>query len=256
MRRRAASALIFLLPLSPNLLLGQASPLPDSFDLHGEVYHFGTRHPVEDVAVRIPSLDRTTTTNERGQFVFRDLKPGTYEFVASKIGFRTFRNEVTVKPGNRLLYLLRPRALELDPIHVSVSSESYAERQLHKRRNAVGGSSVHVIPKDRLERTLADFALLFAEYAGLPLVPCGSTDFGDPDCFRHRGRRQRLKVCLDEGPLPGGMDVLGQYPKDRLHAVEVYPGLGQVRAYTEWYVNRINETRWRLEPISMVGGGC
>lgn len=55
--------------------------------------------PIAGATVRLTPSDLTTTSNDDGLFVFADLEPGTYFVEASKPGFDTTQQGVTVAAG-------------------------------------------------------------------------------------------------------------------------------------------------------------
>ncbi len=52
--------------------------------------------PATDVSVIIKTLRKSAETNENGQFIFRNLQPGTYNVEVSLIGYETQNQEVVV----------------------------------------------------------------------------------------------------------------------------------------------------------------
>ncbi|HEY8917497.1 MAG TPA: carboxypeptidase-like regulatory domain-containing protein, partial [Chitinophaga sp.] len=49
------------------------------------------------VTVLLKGTKKYAVTNEKGEFILRDVQPGTYELVVSLIGFNTIQQSVTVE---------------------------------------------------------------------------------------------------------------------------------------------------------------
>src|SRR5688500_8733198 len=50
-----------------------------------------------DVSVQIRDLKRGTMTDQKGEFIFRKVQPGTYTLQVSLVGYETVEKEVTVE---------------------------------------------------------------------------------------------------------------------------------------------------------------
>lgn len=70
-------------------------------DLVGMVVHSETKKPIKDVNVTAYSIskkEKTTLTNEDGNYSFDELRPGIYKFVFEKSGFkRVTKEKIVVK---------------------------------------------------------------------------------------------------------------------------------------------------------------
>lgn len=121
-RRRVwlAEALAFL-ALSPGAVVAQ-----EVFTVRGTVLD-ETRAPVGGAEVLIPELARREVTNERGEFQFRDLPPGTHLMVTRMIGHLPARQEIFVgTPVTEVAIILRRLAYQLDSVDVTVSRRGLA----------------------------------------------------------------------------------------------------------------------------------
>ena len=72
--------------------------------------------PVRSAQVRVESIDRATFVDSTGRFALTDLKPGSYQLVARRIGWQPRTETVVVRPGEQVsvdLVLRRlPQSLE------------------------------------------------------------------------------------------------------------------------------------------------
>jgi len=70
-------------------------------DVNGFVIHSESKKPLKDVSVTaylVSKKEKVAVTDEEGNFVFDELKPGTYKFVFEKAGFkRTTKEKVVIK---------------------------------------------------------------------------------------------------------------------------------------------------------------
>lgn len=70
---------------------------------------------------------RTSTSNFRGIYSLRDLKPGTYAFTASKSGFKpyTYQGQITVKEGEDILNVDHRLIAEPEKVRIAIYQEVY-----------------------------------------------------------------------------------------------------------------------------------
>jgi iron complex outermembrane receptor protein len=80
--------------------------------------------PLPSARVTVTSLSRTTTTDDAGRFVFRNLVSGTYHVTVMRIGFAPAHVDATVPatgPDVVLTIKLRTSALELSGVQVTAT---------------------------------------------------------------------------------------------------------------------------------------
>lgn len=68
-------------------------------DLNGTVINGESKKPLKDVSVTaylVSKKEKVAYTDEEGNFVFDELKPGTYKFVFEKAGFKRITKEKVV----------------------------------------------------------------------------------------------------------------------------------------------------------------
>ena len=89
-------------------------------------------------------------TNTAGYYTMTGLQPGSYEVVCSYIGYRDFREQITLAPGENLRFdiSLIPDGIELEEVEVT------AERELEEETRAIGVSQLEVATVQRLPTVL------------------------------------------------------------------------------------------------------
>jgi len=106
------TALAFLLLLLPGLALGQGR-------LTGVVQDSVTHQPLAFASVFLANTTLGVTTTEQGTFEFPRVPAGTYDIVASYVGYRLARQTIKVEPGAQQITLrLAPTANQLGEVVV------------------------------------------------------------------------------------------------------------------------------------------
>lgn len=135
----------------------------------GRITHPVSGSPLTSVQVRLVSPERTTTTNERGEFVFTDVPVGTRSVTFDLIGFRTTTREVEVRRGEtvRLEFTLVEVPIALDEIVVTGRAMGTARREI--------GTTVSSISPEELELApIADVSqLLQSRVPGMTVMQSG-----------------------------------------------------------------------------------
>jgi Ca-activated chloride channel family protein len=99
--------------------------------ISGYVREANSRAPIQGANVVIEGANLTTTTNERGYFVIRNVPPGTYTVTARFIGFAVARKtgvEVKANVLTTLDLFLTSTPLHLEEIVVTGAAPSTAQR--------------------------------------------------------------------------------------------------------------------------------
>lgn len=87
-----------------------STPLPVNLD--GMLLEMGTRRPLPDFPVLLPSQEGfQTTTDEEGRFAFRGVPPGTVTLRAAMPGYRPVERELEIREGERTSITLYVRNL-------------------------------------------------------------------------------------------------------------------------------------------------
>src|SRR5688572_10084047 len=92
---RLASVAVLMCAFVP----GAASAQQRNLTFSGTVLVDSIRRPIENAAVAIPSLRKSTSTDQHGKFTIPDVRAGTHEVVVRMIGYAPYRERILF--GNR-----------------------------------------------------------------------------------------------------------------------------------------------------------
>lgn len=212
--------------------------------LRGVVHDQDTFSSVSGVLVEVPGLNVATTTDSLGNF-FLDLPsaPG-YVLYVEQLGYASGRVPVFAEDFHLLVFVsIAPDPIMLEGLRVAV------DRFRSRRRSSI--SAVRTIDLDDLAMWVGRdmFAVLRARIPFLRRCPRDPFQY----CVSSRGQTDRVRVCIDEMPAPGGVDQLAAYPPSYFHLIEVYGRGGSIRAYSRRFVNKLTRNPRRLLPLSL---GC
>lgn len=125
---REAGLAAALLWIAASPVAGQQAAEPSAPDstgyILGHVRDDSTGKPVPAALVSLPALDRRTLTDIAGRFEFGFVPAGTHTLRVRHIRYGSREIQVTVDPGEDVGVELafRPRAIELEPLEVSVEA--------------------------------------------------------------------------------------------------------------------------------------
>lgn len=218
--------------------------------LIGEVRDALSESPVPDASVTIVELGRVVLTDRNGFFRIDSLPQGTWTFRTEHLGYEENVEPSTIGPGNLLLVRLAPRPIELEGLYAEVASGM-------RRRRASAPSQIWAWDREELsEAVSADIGRFIRTRGVASWVACSASRAADtnhldlPNCFIRKGRVRVLTVYVDEVPIPGaqGTSTLWAMDPRDLWAVEFLPDCGQLRVYTEWFMEAVRDGRTRLAP--------
>ncbi len=144
-------------------------------------------HVLRGAAVRIPALNRSASTDDRGQYRIDRLPAGEHELVVSYLGYGEVRRTVQIESGvTRTLNLeMEVQAIALDEVQVQVSERYTQSDAMNEQRTAP--SMRNIVSREQMERF---------------------PDAHVPDAIR---RLPGVAVSLDRGE-PSGIYVRGLNP--------------------------------------------
>ena len=105
----------------PCAVFGQGAP-SSTGEIYGTVYQVDTEQPVASAQVRIVETNQRITTDQNGEFRFRNLPTGRYTLTTSVSGYQPPADVVvTIEPGEttELKIYLEQIAVELDEVEVT-----------------------------------------------------------------------------------------------------------------------------------------
>ena len=198
--------------------------------------------PVEGAVVRLVETVRQDGTpivgvaDAEGRFSIPAVPEGPSEVRVSRIGYADLVQVLDIRADQFVEVVLIPKPVVLEGIEVYVDRLETRLRELPYVTNTYGEVALRSAP----DLNVADY--LHSQPA-FEFVPCfegnaGTSIFGRPlDCMRTRGTTpQRPRVFIDDAPAFGGVGELSTIPTSAVYRVEVIRGCGQIRVYTNAYV--------------------
>ena len=119
--RRFSICFLLILFTYPCAAFGQQNP-SNTGEIYGIVYQGDPEQPVASAQIRIVETNQRTTTDQNGEFRFRNLPAGTYTLTTSASGYNPPADiVVTIEPveTTELKIYLEQIAVELDEVEVT-----------------------------------------------------------------------------------------------------------------------------------------
>jgi len=104
------SALLLILGvgLISNQAVAQEKTQSDT-KLYGKVIDNSSQEALSDIEVTVKGVDKTATTDQKGMFVVKSLKTGSYTVEVTAKGYQKWEKDVKVnKKGKQLAIKLKP----------------------------------------------------------------------------------------------------------------------------------------------------
>jgi len=198
--------------------------------------------PVEGAVVRLTETVREDgspivgVTDAQGRFSIPAVPEGPSQVLVSRIGYADLVQVLDIRLDQFIEVVMIPKPVVLEGIEVYVDRLETRLRELPYVTSTYGEIALRSAP----DLNVADY--LHSQPA-FEFVPCfeGNTQpsiFGPRlDCMRTRGTMpQRPSVFIDDAPAFGGVGELSTIPTSAVYRVEVIRGCGQIRVYTNTYV--------------------
>lgn len=221
----------------------------------GQVIDTYWGEPVEGAVVQLTeTLRRDGTriigiTDAEGRFSLPGVPPGPSRVSVSRIGYADLFQVLDIQDGQFTDVVLIPKPVVLEGIEVYVDRLETRLREIPYLTNTWGEPELRAAP----DLNVADY--LHSQPA-FEFVPCfedlsGTGVFGQRlDCIRTRGTMSRRpRIFIDDAPAFGGVEELTTIPTTGVYRVEVIRGCGQIRVYTNTYVEGTAIQRRPLLPI-------
>jgi hypothetical protein len=94
------------------------------FTISGRVLTESGTEPLSKASVYINNSTIGTATNENGDYIMRDIKPGVYEVIVSYVGYEVIVYKIEIKSADlRLTFKLIPKVKEMRDILVVTSNQ-------------------------------------------------------------------------------------------------------------------------------------
>lgn len=226
--------------------LASAQEVP-TFTLTGKVLDRTNNSPVVAAVIKVPELKRFVFTDGEGDFRFADFPQGTWRIVVEQFGYHTMDDSVSVSEGNGLFIPLAPDPVELEELRVRTRSE----RLLTDRRKRIPYRVVTIRTDAFTNAINTDPTAILRRHANTAFVGCpGEVDeWIAQGCVARKGGYGRVRIFLDEGPLPGGMNTLRTMNHESIHSMEWIPNALMLRVYTKRFIEILDNTRIALTPL-------
>jgi len=99
--------IVIAILFSVALLVGYASAQQKTATISGFVYDSANGEAVIGANVYLPDITAGGATNLSGYYIIPQVPAGSYELLSEMIGYRLYRKQITVKPGENLVLDIR-----------------------------------------------------------------------------------------------------------------------------------------------------
>ncbi len=217
-----------IINLSIIVLGGFTTVAAQTGTITGQVHASGSDSALTGANVLIPQLERGVSTDQAGQFVFRNIPPGTYNIQVSFIGYAQEGTEsIQVNPGERVTVdiPLKVNPVEAAPLIVSANRST-------ERLSEVAGS-VTLMSNAELEsqtRLNDDMGSLLAQVTpGLAPGTGSLSNYGQP--LRGRDLAVMIDGVPQSTPLRNVYRDLQSIDASSVQRVEVIRGANATYGY-------------------------
>jgi len=114
------------------LFAGSSSVIAQSASINGYVTDSETGETLISANVGFQEINKGASSNTLGYFTLPNIEPGTYILFCSYVGYRPYREEITLEPGEnlRLDIELVPESIELDEIVVRSRAQEEEKKNI------------------------------------------------------------------------------------------------------------------------------
>lgn len=193
-----------------------------------------TKRPIDGAVFRLPAIERSTLTGQQGQARISTLPQGRYRYEVEHIAYGVQRGQIEVRSAqtHALEIRIAPRALELEPITVTVEFRPHwlVKQGFYQRKEM--GLGFYLSPEDIERRSPSRFSHLVEMAPGVEVLRVCR-----PDCYRVLSMDiTRHRMCSPEVYLDGKKLRLPQtfalddVPVWDVAAVELYTGISETPA--------------------------
>lgn len=212
--------IVVLLCIFTNKLSAQTD---DRINIEGHVFDKITKEAIAYAAVAIENSTDGTTTDEEGNFLFRQLKPGKYTILISCIGYKNEKVEVEVTKGqvSHAHVELMPDIKRLGEVVVS------ANRNETNRKEAP--VVVNVMTEEQFEKNNAQDLVQSLGFQSGVRVEYSCQNCGFPQVRINGLDGPYTQLLIDSKPIMSalsGVYGLEQLPVNMVERVEVVKGGG------------------------------
>ena len=118
----------------------QASNIKDGNTISGHVIEKGSEENIPYAAILIVETGEGTSSNENGQFEFKNLRPGNYTLRVSAMGYRTQEKSVTVSKEYTTVihFKMQEEAMMINEVVVSANRNEVSRKDAPVVVNVIG----------------------------------------------------------------------------------------------------------------------
>ncbi|MEX0722482.1 MAG: TonB-dependent receptor [Gracilimonas sp.] len=122
----------FTLLVLISILMGTSFALAQSASISGYITDSQTGETLISANIGFQEINKGTSSNTLGYYSLPNLEAGTYVVFCSYVGYRAFREEISLEPGQnlRLDIELVPESIELDEIVVRSRAEQEEQKNI------------------------------------------------------------------------------------------------------------------------------
>ena len=190
----------------------------ESASIQGVVRDAVTDDPLPLANVTLENAGRGTSTDATGRFAIPGLSSGAYTLVVSYIGYRVFRERISLSPGEQ-----RQLSVALQPSEVQINEVTVTGERTGESARSLGVTQLTPEQVQNLPTVLE--ADVFRSLQLLPGVKAAS-DFSSGLYIRGGSPDQTL-VLLDRAPVYNPTHVFGffsAFNPDAIGDVQLYKG--------------------------------
>lgn len=211
--------------------------------LLGRVIDSDTGTPLLGAFVHLQGEAWGVITDDDGRFRLPRLPNGLLSVMVEQLGYVELVQTVQFEDGGAsLFFALTPDPILLEGIEVVMD-------RFERRRRAYAHASQLLDREELVNSSAFDLLDLIQSRSLLNPIACPASEI-EWTCAMVRGQIRPLSVYVDEFPFWGGFDFLSMVQPHELHMVEIYYSRGQVRVYTEAYMERIGRRPIAVMPLS------
>lgn len=107
--------------LSITILLLTIWKVYPQYTVSGKVIDKNSKKPLNQVTVYIHSLQKGTSTNEKGNFSLRKIPQGTHQFMFSYMGYKTIEVKKNI---TEIVITMKGSSTELDDVIITAETKS------------------------------------------------------------------------------------------------------------------------------------
>ncbi len=220
-------------------------PLFAQFTVSGKVLYKSDNQPIPNAEVYNLDLGKSKTTDTYGNFEFKNVPAGTYEFAVFDMEFKVLKREVTISKNTILTFELEPLGEQLSEVVIKKRKEElFALRSLKQVEGTAiyAGKKSEVVIMDNLTTNTAtnNARQIYAQVVGLNIYE--NNDGGLQLNIGGRGLNPNRTAYFNtrQNGYDISADVLG-YPEsyytppaDALSEIEVVRGAASLQYGTQF----------------------